>query len=317
MNHSFNVEIAKKYGIKEAIILEHLYFWVKKNEANEENFYAGRYWTYNTIKAFATLFPYFTARQINYALEKLVDYGLIIKGNYNKSAYDRTLWYALTDNALSFFENSIDKKCEIDFTKLSNGNNANVKPIPDINTDINTDININTNIKNTANNTQYISNTHSSPNSHLGESEQSEIQDLQPAWSSAEADKYSDELFNYFWEKQVKKVQKKDAQKAWKKIFNHSLKKSKDDMYQMAKKIMAGYNQVLPLFKLRIENKDAQGIPYPATWLNGRRWEDDPKAIKKDYESYQARLEYLNKKKSGTETTQQKSKYKDIWDTWE
>ena len=34
MQHSFNVELAKEYGILEAILLNHLWFWIKKNKAN-------------------------------------------------------------------------------------------------------------------------------------------------------------------------------------------------------------------------------------------------------------------------------------------
>ena len=51
MQHSFDIEIAEKYGVSEAILLQHLWFWIEKNKANEVNFYDGTYWTYNSIKA--------------------------------------------------------------------------------------------------------------------------------------------------------------------------------------------------------------------------------------------------------------------------
>lgn len=135
MNHSFDIKIAEKYGIQPAIILNYLYFWIEKNKANEQNFYDGYYWTYNSKKAFATLFPYMTARQIDYAMKKLIDEGLVITGNYNKLSYDRTLWYAITNKGYSILQN-----CEMEKTELSNGVHEIVKPIPDINTDINTNI---------------------------------------------------------------------------------------------------------------------------------------------------------------------------------
>ena len=31
MEHSFDINIAKEYGITEAILLKNIYFWVKKN----------------------------------------------------------------------------------------------------------------------------------------------------------------------------------------------------------------------------------------------------------------------------------------------
>ena len=45
MNHSFNIELAEKYGVECAIVIENLAFWIKKNEANNKNLYDNRYWT--------------------------------------------------------------------------------------------------------------------------------------------------------------------------------------------------------------------------------------------------------------------------------
>ena len=137
MQHSFDVDIAKEYGLKEAILLNHLYFWIEKNKANEVHYYDGTYWTYNSVKAFNKLFPYLSERQINNTLKALKDKGIIQTGNYNKSAYDRTMWYAFTKTGVSIMQ-----KCKMEDTKMSNGDVKNVKPIPDINTDINADINI-------------------------------------------------------------------------------------------------------------------------------------------------------------------------------
>ena len=130
MEHSFDIDIAKQYGVHSAVILKNIQFWIEKNKANEVNNYDGYYWTYNSKKAFAELFPYMTARQIDYALQKLIDDGLIITGNYNKVAYDRTLWYAITKKGYCILQN-----CEMENTKMSNGNPENVKPIPNITTD--------------------------------------------------------------------------------------------------------------------------------------------------------------------------------------
>lgn len=132
MEHSFDINIAKRFGIQAAVLLKNLYFWIEKNKANDTNYYDGYYWTYNSKKAFSDLFPYMTERQIDYTLKKLIDEEIIITGNYNKMAYDRTLWYAITKKGYSILQN-----CEMEETKMSNGNNGDVKPIPDINTDIN------------------------------------------------------------------------------------------------------------------------------------------------------------------------------------
>lgn len=118
MNHSFDVNIAKKYGIEEAILLQHIYFWIEKNKANEKHFYNGTYWTYSTKKALAVLFPYLTPRKIDYALNNLIENGLIITGYFNEKPTDRTLWYALTKMGYCILQN-----CEMEETKLENDNN--------------------------------------------------------------------------------------------------------------------------------------------------------------------------------------------------
>ncbi len=129
MEHSFNIELAKEYGILEAILLKNIWFWIEKNRANEKNFYDGTYWTYNSTRAFNELFPYASESSIKRALKSLQEKGIIKTGNYNKSSYDRTLWYAFTDLGESIVSNR-----QMETNKSSNGNKQNGLTIPDINT---------------------------------------------------------------------------------------------------------------------------------------------------------------------------------------
>lgn len=133
--HYFDVKIAEKYGINCAILLQNIWHWVRKNESNGENFYDGNYWTYNSARAFSKMFPYMSAKQINTALAKLRDEGIIETGNYNKVKYDRTLWYSVTEKGKSILLYG-----KIDFPCRENEFSPQGKPIPDINTYINTDI---------------------------------------------------------------------------------------------------------------------------------------------------------------------------------
>ena len=140
--HSFDINIATEYGVNCAIIIQNLYYWIKKNEANEKHFHDGKYWTYSSVKAFEKLFPYWSSKQITSILHKLEESELIVSGNFNKSPYDRTKWYALTEkgNALFQKENSIFPKGEMKNTKRENENDQKGEPIPNIKTDINTNI---------------------------------------------------------------------------------------------------------------------------------------------------------------------------------
>lgn len=139
MEHNFNVDAAIKVGINAAILLNNIYFWVKRNEANDVHYYDNHYWTYNSKKAFSKLFPYMTERQIEYALNKLKDCGYIITGNYNESPYDKTLWYSITQEGLELLKDKENKKkedntegknCETDTTRLWNRTTDGVGPIP-------------------------------------------------------------------------------------------------------------------------------------------------------------------------------------------
>lgn len=125
MVHSFDVEIAILYGIPAAVFLYNLKYWIMKNAANNKHFYDGRTWSYNSRKALEKLLPYMTSRQIQYTVDKLVEEGIIVTGNYNTSAYDRTLWYAITEKGWSILQN-----CKLAETGMLNENTENVKPIP-------------------------------------------------------------------------------------------------------------------------------------------------------------------------------------------
>ena len=103
MEHSFDIEIAKEYGMFEAVLLKHLYYWIEKNKANGKHLHDGKYWTYNSVNAFTELFPYVSAKKIRNTLNRLIDFELVETGNFNTLSFDRTTWYTLTDKGMSMF----------------------------------------------------------------------------------------------------------------------------------------------------------------------------------------------------------------------
>lgn len=131
--HMFDPQIAQEYGVNAAIIFQNLAYWIEHNRANETNFHDGRYWTYNSVRAFTELFPYLTDKQIRGALKKLEEGGMILVGNYNKSAYDRTRWYALAEKGLSIYT-----KGQMNFADRENEKAPEGEPIPDINANVTT-----------------------------------------------------------------------------------------------------------------------------------------------------------------------------------
>ena len=51
----FDEQIATAYGLPEAVLLNDIMYWEKHNRLNGRNFFNGRYWTYNTFKAFVEI----------------------------------------------------------------------------------------------------------------------------------------------------------------------------------------------------------------------------------------------------------------------
>ncbi len=135
MHHSFDISIAEKFGVNVAIFLNNMAYWIKHNMANEKHFYDGRYWTFNSVKAYSSLFPYWTEKQVRTVLDQCLDNGLIVKGNYNSNKYDQTKWYSLTDFSLKLLNLTNLPNGQIELGKKANRNDSKGKPIPNINTD--------------------------------------------------------------------------------------------------------------------------------------------------------------------------------------
>jgi hypothetical protein len=125
MNHSFNIHIAKKYGLEEAIMIGNFQHWITKNIANERHLYEGRTWTYNSVKAYAVLYPYWTEKQVRRILDSLVSKGVLLKGSFNKNPYLRTAWYSFVDESLFLYGHN-------DLPKWANGEDQSGSSITDI-----------------------------------------------------------------------------------------------------------------------------------------------------------------------------------------
>ena len=123
--HSFRADVAKSLGVDQAIILGNLAFWIIKNKANERHFYEGYFWTYNSARAFAELFPYWSPSKISRILRDLEKKSVIKSGSFNKHSYDRTKWYTICDE-------TILQKYTIDDAESKDGTLDSDEPIPDL-----------------------------------------------------------------------------------------------------------------------------------------------------------------------------------------
>ena len=97
LQYSFDADLAKDYGVPEAIFVHRLYWWVHDNAANNRNLKDGRYWTYDSLAALTKIFPFWSRRQIEGVINRCRDKGLILTAVYSEDRRDRTTWYTVTE----------------------------------------------------------------------------------------------------------------------------------------------------------------------------------------------------------------------------
>lgn len=107
MNHSFDVELAEKIGLHEAIILQYISNCIEVNRSKNQYWGYGNWWVRMPMSSLIENFPYLTARQMGYSIEKLKNSGHILSANHNENKYDQTKWYALTEKGAAALSNSI------------------------------------------------------------------------------------------------------------------------------------------------------------------------------------------------------------------
>jgi len=84
-------KLAVLLGLNEALVLQQFHYWLNKSTNIRNNMK----WIYNSIAEWHAQFPFWSYDTVKRTIARLVEMGLIIKGHFNKSAFDRTLWYTL------------------------------------------------------------------------------------------------------------------------------------------------------------------------------------------------------------------------------
>lgn len=173
MEHSFDIDIAKEYGMPCAVILKHLWYWIEKNRANRKNERDGSYWTYNSVSAFCELFPYLSKNTIIRALKKLSDEGIIKEAVFNDAAFDRTKWYAITDKGYAIINSGFAQNEQRHLPKMNKSDLPNLgEPIPN-------EYQINTHINNNISNSKELD----CPSGSEERSVQAEVEEVLLAWN--------------------------------------------------------------------------------------------------------------------------------------
>ena len=138
-----NPALAKEIGLNESLILLQIEFWISISN-NERD---GKRWTYQSVRDMQEKsFSFWSISTINRAVNKLIDEGYIIEGNFNKMKYDKTRWFALNFETLNELEsisiNGDDTGVFHNDTRSNHNDtrsNHNDTTIPEITTEITTE----------------------------------------------------------------------------------------------------------------------------------------------------------------------------------
>lgn len=84
-------ELAQEIGLNESILLLQLEFWISL----DSKYHDGNYWTYQSVTDLQEFFPFWSRGTIQNIVKSLESKDLILVGNYNKSRFDRTRWFAI------------------------------------------------------------------------------------------------------------------------------------------------------------------------------------------------------------------------------
>lgn len=123
---SVNIDLACMVGgLESAAILQHFRYWTNINASNQEMFKDGRIWVFASRKGIQNVFPCISEQRIRTIIDKLVEGGYLIKGDYSLSMTSKATWYSLSDMAKSLFDG--------DSAPLVKSTNGLVKSTNDIN----------------------------------------------------------------------------------------------------------------------------------------------------------------------------------------
>lgn len=240
LEHHFPPLIAEKYGVNAAIFLRDIYHWCETNRNNEENYHDGRWWTYQTIGGLCKRHTYWTKNQVEHIIRSCKEKGALLSGHFGENQFNRTCWYALTDEAMALFDGPapISEKPEMDAPKIaesiSEKSEIDSQEIPESNR----------------------------KNQKCYKDKNNKTKDKNPIAPCANDPEWT--MFYRFWAVYPRKKNKDGAMRAWRKL-NPDLKLCRA-MWEALKKDKQSEQW---------QKSGGEFIPYPSSWLNARRWEDE------------------------------------------
>lgn len=89
-------KLARILGVNEAMVMQHIHYWLVKNEEKKVNYKEGRYWTFKSIKQWHNdEFDFWSESTLRRIFISLEEKGLLLVNNFNKKGFDKTKWYSI------------------------------------------------------------------------------------------------------------------------------------------------------------------------------------------------------------------------------
>jgi len=290
-----NTELACLLGLNEAIVLQQLHYWIEKNKATATNFHDGRYWTYGTVQEYRDRdFRFWSFDTVKRTFAKLIKLGFVLQGNYNKIKLDQTKWYSInyifleewiTENASVPDNTPLVQNAPMEQGNLPQCNRAKSAFPTGQNAPLHQSISHQSNRAACTSPSGQNATMQQGSLPHAIPENKKQIKhkrltnktNTQRAATPAAGGSVStttaaigeivepvELLFDAFWKLYPRKESKQQAKKAW-------LKLNPDQ---------ALFDLIANALEYRSQSKEwlaenGRYIPHPATWLNGRRWEDE------------------------------------------
>lgn len=130
-------KLAEEIGLNEAIILQQMHYWLNASKHQ----FDGKKWIYNSYHSWHKQFKFWSERTIKRIIYSLEKQELILTGNYNKYAFDRTKWYTINYQKLNnIVTQPLGQNVTTQNDNLSRLDDDNMtQPIPETNTEITTE----------------------------------------------------------------------------------------------------------------------------------------------------------------------------------
>ncbi len=111
-------KLATVIGLNEAIILQQLHYWLNSKSAK---MIKGKRWIHNTYEEWQEQFPFWSVATVKRTLTSLSKQNLIIKENYNKAGFDKTIWYSIDYDKLEEVTQRLGQNDPTDGSNCTNG----------------------------------------------------------------------------------------------------------------------------------------------------------------------------------------------------